>query len=250
MVADLRKGIFSKVLADALASPTAKRLPDEPEPVVCGRCKGAGFVSGPWQRSGGLDAKATSRGESHERPIRPCPACTEVKGPTVAEACTAIGDMGEANLSLQALQRGERWCVFMRGSVGVGKTFLARAHANSLRTQGRIVCDVVCADLLDRLGETQRKVDPKVEPAIESLTQALDFFANYDVLLIDDLGAERMTEWRLEQLFKIIDRRWLAKRTTIITSNIKATEVKAKIGDRIYSRLRSSEVIISGKDRR
>lgn len=221
-------------------------LPEPDSIPVCATCRGAGFVSGAWQQSEGIDAKATSRGVSRERPYRPCPQCQHIKqdGPTVEEACKEIGALGEAVVSLEALQRGERWCVFMRGAVGVGKTYMATAFANALRSEGRRVASVVCCDLLDRLRETQS------EASEEKLGDILSLYADADVLLLDDLGAERSTEWAIEQLFKIIDRRWTNKRTTIITSNMGAKEVDAKIGRRIYDRLRSSEVVINGKSRR
>jgi DNA replication protein DnaC len=73
-----------------------------------------------------------------------------------------------------------------------------------------------------------------------------------DVLLIDDLGAERETEWAIETLYLIIDHRWHEEKPTIVTSNLTAGEFMERAdgkfsknyGDdpvytsRIYSRLR------------
>jgi DNA replication protein DnaC len=91
---------------------------------------------------------------------------------------------------------------------------------------------------------------------------------NADVLLIDDLGAERETEWAIETLYLLIDHRWNDEKPTIVTSNLSATDFLARAegkfsknyGDdpvysaRIYSRLRGMLVgnmhVLDGDDYR
>lgn len=59
-----------------------------------------------------------------------------------------------------------------------------------------------------------------------------------DVLLLDDLGAEKSTEWTQAILFEIIDYRYNNNRPIIITTNCLPEELKEKIGERSVDRLR------------
>lgn len=77
-------------------------------------------------------------------------------------------------------------------------------------------------------------------------------YASLPVLILDDLGAEKSTEWSMQTLFLIIDRRYRDMKKTIITSNLSLEEIAEKVGDRIASRI--SEMCdvkrIKGEDRR
>ena len=46
-------------------------------------------------------------------------------------------------------------------------------------------------------------------------------FDEYDLLIIDDLGVERSTEYAMEQMFFVIDSRYRSRRPMIITTNLK-----------------------------
>lgn len=84
------------------------------------------------------------------------------------------------------------------------------------------------------------------------------------VLLLDDLGAEKPTEWTAERLYAIVNRRWMNQLPTIATSNLPATQKTAPngydgatlddaLGPRMFSRLVGSGAVIvrlSGQDRR
>ena len=67
-------------------------------------------------------------------------------------------------------------------------------------------------------------------------------FDEYDLLIIDDLGVERSTEYAMEQMFFIIDSRYRSRRPMIITTNLKLAELKnppdlahARIYDRSWN---------------
>ena len=51
-------------------------------------------------------------------------------------------------------------------------------------------------------------------------------FDEYDLLIIDDLGVERSTEYAMEQMFFVIDSRYRSRRPMIITTNLKLSELK------------------------
>ena len=65
----------------------------------------------------------------------------------------------------------------------------------------------------------------------------LDRLAQVDLLHIDDLGAERRTEWVLEQLYSIVNTRYEEQRATLVTSNLDHEALTAQVGERIVSRL-------------
>jgi DNA replication protein DnaC len=59
-----------------------------------------------------------------------------------------------------------------------------------------------------------------------------------DLLHLDDLGAEKRTEWVLEQLYSIVNERWQDGRSIVVTTNmIDLDELREQIGARTVSRL-------------
>lgn len=72
------------------------------------------------------------------------------------------------------------------------------------------------------------------------------------LLLLDDLAAERGSEWTTEVLYRLLDHRYAWCLPTIITTNVPPTEVRERLGDRIASRLNGMgrRVVIEGPDRR
>ncbi len=77
-----------------------------------------------------------------------------------------------------------------------------------------------------------------------------------DAALLDDLGAEKVTEanagWIREILFVILDERWREKRLTILTSNLQPEQLEPYLGDRILSRILGmcEPIPLKGRDRR
>jgi len=86
----------------------------------------------------------------------------------------------------------------------------------------------------------------------ESEELILEKYWNTPLLILDDLGAEKTTEWVLQSLYIIINKRLSEERQTIITSNLSLDELREKIGDRIASRVAGMCKIVklTGKDRR
>lgn len=75
----------------------------------------------------------------------------------------------------------------------------------------------------------------------------------YDLLIIDDLGVERNTEYAMEQMFHVIDCRYRSRKPMIITTNLKLEEIKnppdlahARIYDRILERC--APILFDGKN--
>ncbi len=98
---------------------------------------------------------------------------------------------------------------------------------------------------LEDLRESYDDKDPDFE-------QVLFMVKSCKLLIIDDIGTEKVTEWVRERLVSIINTRAGAGLATIYTSNLSPEELLEKLGDRISSRvLGSSQAVkINGGDRR
>lgn len=130
------------------------------------------------------------------------------------------------------------------GTVGTGKTYLAACIANSLIDKGYKVLMTNFARLTNQI---QGMFDGKQE--------FIDSFNRYSLLIIDDLGAERKSEFMQEMVFNIIDSRYRSGLPFIITTNLTMDEIKKpqEIGySRIYDRIleRCFPVEVSGISRR
>lgn len=134
--------------------------------------------------------------------------------------------------------------LLLHGTVGTGKTFFAACIANALIDKDYPVLMTNFASLTNKI---QGMFDGKQE-FIESLNR-------YSLLIIDDLGAERKSEYMQEMVFNIIDSRYRSGLPFIITTNLTTDEIKKpqEIGySRIYDRIleRCFPVEVSGKSRR
>lgn len=79
----------------------------------------------------------------------------------------------------------------------------------------------------------------------------LDRAYKCDLLILDDIGVERGTPWTQERLYDLLNTRYNECKCTIFTSNLGPTEIEDKLGTRIASRIRSSEIVeLKGVDRR
>ena len=80
----------------------------------------------------------------------------------------------------------------------------------------------------------------------------LDEYSNAKLLIIDDIGVEKITDWSRQVFYTLIDRRYRNMKQTIITSNLYLDEISKNIDDRIVSRLIEMGKIIKldGQDQR
>ncbi len=123
--------------------------------------------------------------------------------------------------------RGLYFC----GDVGTGKTHLAVAVMNELITRKRVPSlFVTVPELLDNLRGAYN--DPG-----RNLDEWMDAVKNADLLLLDDLGSERPTEWVQERVFVIVNHRYREALPTIFTSNIGPKDLAAQLGERTASRI-------------
>ena len=82
--------------------------------------------------------------------------------------------------------------------------------------------------------------------------EELEMVTKCNLLIIDDIGSEKLTEWVRERIVSIIHTRVSNGLSTIYTSNLSPEELKAEMGDRISSRILGGACVveITGADRR
>jgi DNA replication protein DnaC len=82
--------------------------------------------------------------------------------------------------------------------------------------------------------------------------EVIEKYASTPFLILDDLGTEKTTDWALQTLFIIINRRYNAELPTVITSNLALALLADILGERIASRINGMclYVELDGKDRR
>ena len=123
--------------------------------------------------------------------------------------------------------RGLYFC----GDVGTGKTHLAVAVMNELMTRKRVPSlFVTVPELLDNMRGAYN--DPG-----RDIDDWMDSVKNADLLLLDDLGAERANEWVRERIFVIVNHRYREELPTIFTSNTGPKDLAAQLGERTASRI-------------
>ena len=129
------------------------------------------------------------------------------------------------------------------GDVGTGKSFFAGCIANALLDRDVPVLMTNFPTILNRL----------TGMFSEDRADFIASFDEYDLLIIDDLGVERSTEYAMEQMFFVIDSRYRSRRPMIITTNLKLSELKnppdlahARIYDRILERC--APILFDGKN--
>ena len=109
---------------------------------------------------------------------------------------------------------GEGKGLWFDGPVGTGKTSLAILVAKAAKDAGRSYAVYPVPRLL---AEIKRTFD---RDASDNYMGFFGRLCNVDVLVLDDLGAEKQTEWVLEQLFSIVNERWQDRRSIVVTTNI------------------------------
>ncbi len=75
------------------------------------------------------------------------------------------------------------------------------------------------------------------EPGGDSYLQFFERLTSVDLLHIDDLGAEKRSDWVLEQLYALVNERYEAQRSMLITTNLPHDQLEEQIGSSTVSRL-------------
>lgn len=122
--------------------------------------------------------------------------------------------------------------LFLTGKNGSGKTHLAVAAMREVILSGNTNCKFIKVPNL--LFEIRRAIRSDARDAEEAIiTRYLDFH----LLVLDELGVEKDTEWTLQTLYLIIDGRDSYLMPTIITSNLSLKGIADKLDLRLSSRI-------------
>lgn len=122
----------------------------------------------------------------------------------------------------------------LMGGTGTGKTHLAAAILNIRLNEGK---EAIFFFFLELLADIKRTFGNERETS-----ELIEMVKDAELLLLDDLGAEKATEWVTEQLFVIINARLLRWKQTVITTNFLSNKdlidrLGGLSGQRIVSRL-------------
>jgi DNA replication protein DnaC len=133
------------------------------------------------------------------------------------------------------------------GGTGTGKTTLAMLVSKAALEAGKSVAIYSLPKLLARIRRTYDS-----EPGGDSYLSLFELLSSVDLLHIDDLGAEKRSDWVLEQLYAIVDERYATNRSILVTTNLEVGALEEQIGERTVSRLAEmcETLPLYGDDRR
>lgn len=123
------------------------------------------------------------------------------------------------------------------GNYGVGKTHLACSIAIELINNG---IPVIYGSSISLLGKIRETYESNINT---NEWQLLDLYSNTDLLIIDDLGKEKPSEWVLEKLYYIINQRYENLKPVVITTNYNIDELINRLTTKNNSS--TAEAIIS-----
>ncbi|HEX6968303.1 MAG TPA: ATP-binding protein [Micromonosporaceae bacterium] len=136
--------------------------------------------------------------------------------------------------------------LLINGPTGTGKTHQALAALRAAVTAGqrpRVEWRITTAPDLYALLRPRAGVDSEAE---------MNRWRTAGLLLLDDLGAAKSSEWVEEVTYRLIDHRYTHCLPTIITTNVPTAQLRDHLGDRVASRLAEmcARVTLNGPDRR
>jgi len=157
--------------------------------------------------------------------------------------------------------------LFLYGPCGTGKTYLLTAIMR------KIILDTPPTNLYGSYSERISYAEPhlngfphmvtipelllKIRSAFKSDSEIseeflIEEYATRKVLMLDDIGSEKPTEWAMQTLYLLIDRRYREMKQTFFTSNLSLDQLSERFSDRIASRIAGMCRVIKmiGKDKR
>lgn len=226
-------------------------LPAQPEP-VCVVCNGAGFLRYDVPVGHPLFGK-----------IVPCECRADEIQRKHAERLVALSGLRPAmrRMTFDAYVTGNdptlvtaldaatqfaanpRGWLYLHGGYGCGKTHLLSAIAWTLIDRGIGAFYVVVPDLIAKLKATFDGGDEAFADRFERIKTA-------DVVLLDDLGAERATPWVQEQMFELVNSRYLSELPLVVASNLSPEQIGGRVGSRLDDRFLVDRVPMLARDYR
>ena len=140
--------------------------------------------------------------------------------------------------------------LLLTGTYGTGKSHLSFAASKQVIQNGYTALFLSVPKLFTKIKDTYNSKSEFSE------NDLLDYIANVDLLVLDDLGAEYTNvrnagdNWAHTKLFEVIDSR--SGKSTIYTTNLSGRELESKVNARNFSRMmENTEVVkMNGRDYR
>jgi DNA replication protein DnaC len=212
-----------------------------------GTCDGSGWILGPEDVARACECRAPRlkrgrvrgvasaippryRGVSFDRP----PVSDMVRDMSTRHVVNAVQSFVDDLDENLAAGKG----MWLMGNTGTGKTTLGMLAAKAALAAGRTVAVYFTPKLLTQIRQTYQATDS--EDAYDAFFRRL---TSVDLLYIDDLGAERHTDWVVEQLYALVNERYENQRSMLVTSNAARDveegrkQLEDQIGSRTVSRL-------------
>jgi DNA replication protein DnaC len=206
-----------------------------------GVCDGSGWILGPEDVARPCECRAARlkkgrskgvasvippkfRGVSFDRP----PISGMESDPDAKDTVRAVRKFID-DLDLNLAEGRGLW---LSGGTGTGKTTLAMLVSKAALQASHSVAIYSLPKLLARIRSTYDSA-----PGGDSYLTFFERLTSVDLLHIDDLGAEKRSDWVLEQLYALVNERYDERRAMLVTTNLNEIELQEQIGERTVSRL-------------
>lgn len=122
--------------------------------------------------------------------------------------------------------------LYIQGEVGAGKTFMAVAVAQIFLLNNRSVYFSTVTELLENLR-------PNGDESV------IDKINACDLLILDDIGQEKVSSWVIEKLYMIINKRYNDNTQVIFTSNDSVKDLANSVNKAVYSRVKGKSIVLN-----
>lgn len=123
--------------------------------------------------------------------------------------------------------------LYLHGNFGCGKTYILSACFNEMKKRGFRTKIVYLPELLRT-----------IKGDFEAMNDIMDELCNIDILLIDDIGAEKVTDWgRDEILGTILQSRMNEHKTTFFTSNFTIKELEEHLSNKGVDKVKANRIV-------
>jgi len=149
---------------------------------------------------------------------------------------------------VEMIQEAKGVGILFTGATGSGKTHLAVAIVRELVRRGSPLTKMLAyggvefTTMPELLMEIRATYNSK-RPDAETEADVVNRYAGCGLLVLDDLGAEKVSDFSITTLYLIIDRRNRELKPTVVTTNLTLEQIGAQIDERIASRLSEMKIV-------